>query len=184
VQTCKANAVRVLGDAGAARTAAVLGDFSQLDAEPLRGQLSSEGYDVVVCNPPYRSEAQQAAYDRSTGEFGGNTEHSKTLVAGKTGLEMYEVVAACIARDSAAVASAAGAGAKELERGPLLRRGGTLIFQVEAGSCGRTGGMATVVGAAVERAAGGRLVVRGTHVDEKGLERAILVQHRDDARKP
>ena len=34
----------------------VKGDFGRL--EDLRPNLEVEGYDVVVCNPPYRSEAQ------------------------------------------------------------------------------------------------------------------------------
>jgi len=172
VRTCLANARHVLGETGASRVGAVLADFTRLGEPEVRRQLAKEGYDVVVCNPPYRSEQQQAAYDRSTGRFGGNTEHAKTLVAGETGLEMYEGVAACLAHD---FADCMADRRKDAE--PVLKRGGTLIFQVEAGMRGATGGMAKVVGAAVERASGGRLVMRGTHVDERGLERAILIQH-------
>lgn len=148
----------------------VLGDFGQLDAAGVRQQLALEGYHVIVCNPPYRSEAQQEAYDRASGVFGGHTEDAKTLVAGKTGLEMYEAVAACIARDAVA--------AQGRTPGPLLLAGGTLIFQVEAGERGKLGGISERVGSAVERASGGKLVVTSVHTDEGGVERALLVKLR------
>lgn len=173
VRTCLENAALVLG---AGRVGVVLADFTKLDDVAVRSQLAQGGYDVIVCNPPYRSEEQQLAYDRSTGHFGGNTEHSKTLVAGKTGLEMYEGIARCLARDFAQCLTG-----RPEDFFPVLKRGGTLIFQVEAGSRGTVGGMAKVVGAVVERAADGRLSVAGIHVDDRGLERAILVRFTEDS---
>lgn len=166
VETCGANAARLLDDA-ALRVSAVEGDMGKLDSPSLRPQLATEGYDAIVCNPPYRSEEQQANYDRASGSFGGHTEHAKTLVAGKTGLELYEAAAACLARD-AAEAIAAG-------RKPLLKDGGVIVFQVEAGIRGKPGGAADRVGKAVERASGGLLSVLRVHVDVQGLERAIIV---------
>jgi len=169
LQTCRANASRLLGPESAARVDAVLADFGQLHTPAVRSQLAAQGYDLIVCNPPYRSEAQQEAYNAATGNFGGRSEHAKTLVAGETGLELYGAVAASLAREAAGAQEAPGTS-------PLLRPGGTLLFQVEAGGRGRAGGAAARVGDAVERAAGGRLRVRGVHADEHGLERAILVE--------
>mmetsp|Transcript_41850 Transcript_41850/g.115342 ORF Transcript_41850/g.115342 Transcript_41850/m.115342 type:complete len:536 (-) Transcript_41850:61-1668(-) len=175
VEAFKSNASRLLSMQRAARVGAVLADFRELDAPAVRSQLDSQGYDVVLCNPPYRSEAQQEAYARASGKYGGYTEHCKTLVAGKTGLEMYEGIASCLARDAAQVRDRKTIGTSGPEA--LLREGGTVIMQVEAGCHGQRGGMAARVGAAVQQAAEGRLVVTGVHTDEAGLERAILVKH-------
>ncbi|CAK9057031.1 unnamed protein product [Durusdinium trenchii] len=113
----------------------------------------------------------QEAYQRASGSFGGYTEHSKTLVAGQTGLEMYQAVAACLARDLAACQARLLA-----PPGPLLRLGGSLIFQVEAGSHGRLGGMATKVAAAVQNASEGKLAFQRVIEDEKKMERGILLK--------
>eukprot|EP00927_Polykrikos_kofoidii_P013592 TRINITY_DN15910_c0_g2_i1.p1 TRINITY_DN15910_c0_g2~~TRINITY_DN15910_c0_g2_i1.p1 ORF type:complete len:241 (+),score=56.05 TRINITY_DN15910_c0_g2_i1:3-725(+) len=193
VEACRRNASRVLAQEQAARVEVVLADFGQLDTPSVRQKLCRGGYDVIVCNPPYRSEAQQEAYDRASGDFGGWREHHRTLVGGKTGLEMYESVAACLARDSVAVATAASALATDTAAGSaatvaasaaspqpvgsLLRPGGALIFQVEAGSHGQVGGGAARVSDAVERASKGRLVSTQVFRDDRGLERAIIVKH-------
>lgn len=164
-----------LSEDHASRVNAVTADFSKLDCPTVRPHLSANGYDVVVCNPPYRSEEQQEAYERSVGAFGGYKEHTKTLVGGKTGLEMYEAVAACLTRDivNCRDAAAVGEGVSS-----ILKPSGTLIFQVEAGARGVAGGMAAKVAKAVETAAQGRLELRSVHNDEKGLERAILLKQR------
>lgn len=154
----------------------VQADFAELDTVNVRPQLFPQGYHCIVCNPPYRSEAQQAAYDKATGPFGGHTEHAKTLVAGKTGLEMYEAIASCLTRDFRKTQGATGQNAIH----PLLRQAdGTLIFQVEAGGQGRAGGAACRVGAAVERASEGLLAVQSVYCDAQGLERAIVVRWKE-----
>eukprot|EP00929_Paragymnodinium_shiwhaense_P121794 TRINITY_DN94168_c0_g1_i1.p1 TRINITY_DN94168_c0_g1~~TRINITY_DN94168_c0_g1_i1.p1 ORF type:complete len:521 (+),score=141.66 TRINITY_DN94168_c0_g1_i1:121-1683(+) len=170
VEVCQTNALRILGDDRGAAVTVVQADFTQLDSAPVRQRLHADGYDVIVCNPPYRSEAQQEAYMKASGGYGGHTEHEKTLVAGKTGLEMYEGVAACLARSSRASS----------QSGPpaLLRSGGTLIFQVEAGAHGKLGGISERVATASVQAAGAVLAMHGTHVDDAGLERAILLRYR------
>jgi len=167
IQTTQTNAERVLGDK-AANVSTVLGDFCQLDQPNLRAKIHERGYCVIICNPPYRSVEQQAAYDRSTGRFGGNAEHARTLVAGETGLEMYEGIAECLVRDINQSDPSTG-------RFPILPKEGLLIFQVEAGAHGTTGGMAMVVAGAVEKASGGKIVYKGIHTDEQGLERAVLM---------
>jgi len=175
LSACRSNASRVLAPAHAARVEAVLCDFRQLDSPEVRPLLAQQGYDLVVCNPPYRTEAQQEAYSRAIGHFGGHAEHTKTLVAGETGLEMYEAIAACLSRDAEQARRRCLEGRPGL--GPLLRMGGTLVFQVEAGRRGSTGGVAARVAAAVECAGHGRLAVCGLHLDKQGLERALLVRH-------
>lgn len=173
VETCRENAVRVLGSERAASSVRVVhADFACLDQSKARAELSKSGYDLVICNPPYRSEAQQEAYDRSTGQFGGHAEHARTLVGGKTGFEMYEAIAKCLARDAA---KASGTGAQD-GVGPLLRSGALVIFQVEAGRGGHLGGVGAQVGECVERASEGWLVMHGVHKDEAGLERCILLR--------
>eukprot|EP00812_Abedinium_dasypus_P011072 NODE_4651_length_653_cov_250.234114.p1 GENE.NODE_4651_length_653_cov_250.234114~~NODE_4651_length_653_cov_250.234114.p1 ORF type:complete len:175 (+),score=46.76 NODE_4651_length_653_cov_250.234114:25-549(+) len=168
----KANAARVLEPSLASRVGALLADYGRLDEPDVRPRLAPEGYDVIVCNPPYRSQAQQDDYDREVGEFGGRAEHASALVAGETGLEAYEAVTSCIARDVARCAQGAA-----LEGcAPLLREGGTLIFQLEAGQRGKVGGIAPRVREAVECAAAGRLTVAPKpYLDVNGAERALLV---------
>jgi len=176
VQVCQTNALRVLPPQHAERVHVVLGDFGKLDSAPIRQQLSQSGYDIIVCNPPYRSLAQQAAYDRSCGQFGGHSEDVKTLVAGETGLEAYEAVSTCLARDAIAAGAHCG---NETNCEALLRKDGTLIFQVEAGSHGKLGGQAERVGRAIEHASKGQLTCSSIHIDESGLERAIVLKRAD-----
>ena len=102
IAACQANAARVLSRK-ASKVVAVCADFTQLDTPAVRDDLQQEGYDVIVCNPPYRSTAQQAAYKEASGQHGGYAEDEKTLVAGETGLEMYEAISACLARDMSQV---------------------------------------------------------------------------------
>ena len=60
--------------------------------------------------------------------------------------------------------------------GPILKLDGSLIFQVEAGSFGRLGGVAKRVATAVQRASAGKLKFQKIIVDDKGLERGILLK--------
>ncbi|CAJ1356685.1 unnamed protein product [Effrenium voratum] len=166
VTCCRANAARL-----GLQVNTVLADFAQLDSPEVRPQLEAEGYDVIVCNPPYRSTAQQEAYDASVGSFGGYAEHSKTLVAGETGLEMYQAISSCLARDLMAAQKRLLAPPK-----PVLSLAGSLIFQVEAGSHGRRGGMAGKVAAAVQAASQGMLSFQRIIEDENKMERGILLK--------
>ena len=171
IAACQANALRVLPAGRAEKMAVLCADFAKLDSPDVRDQLQQDGYDVIICNPPYRSTAQQAAYDQASGQHGGYAEHEKTLVAGETGLEMYEAISACLARDMQMVQQRLLA-----PPGPILKLDGSLIFQVEAGSFGRLGGVAKRVAAAVHKASGGKLKFQRTILDDKQLERAILLK--------
>ena len=92
-------------------------------------------------------------------------------MGGATGLEMYEAIAFCLARDLAAAQER-----RLAPPGPLLKLNGALIFQVEAGSHGRLGGMASKVAACVQNASQQKLAFQRIIFDEKKMERGILLK--------
>ncbi|CAE7859680.1 Camk1d, partial [Symbiodinium microadriaticum] len=171
IAACEANAESQLPASKVRNFSVVCVDFTKLDAPEVRAQLHSEGYDVIICNPPYRSTAQQEAYNQASGQHGGYEEGEKTLVAGETGLEMYEAISRCLVNDMLQAQ-------KRLlsPPAPILKLDGSLIFQVEAGSFGRLGGVAKRVAAAIHKASDGKLKFQRIIQDEKQLERAILLK--------
>eukprot|EP00962_Isochrysis_galbana_P030451 scaffold9874_cov116-Isochrysis_galbana.AAC.8 len=89
----------------------VCADFGQLHTRRVREELPEEGFNAILCNPPYLGDRVKRG--RTTGE------EDRALYAGADGLRAYESIARSLA----------------LARPPLLSPRGILVMQLP-GACG------------------------------------------------